>query len=313
LHEIAHIVHLHALTEVAGQTFKFYVAHGGEPIGAHQPMHGKAQSHGMMWRALGEYVGVSSDPGYRDFPISGTFANLWDQYAASASARLPQCRAAIDRVQLLRFRLPASPLDEILPVKPWLADETAAALQTLRDCVADDPLTLHGLVAGLGSAWANYLRQQLTTGEYLLLDMPALPAILELILTRRKAQWNTEMHFLVDTGAPWSAIRYYSYEEQADDYAIHIGRANRLTTLGVNALMMKVLGDAAPTCLAQIATGRVPYGKNLLDDHHAPCWRIAHAWDVATWGQTAARSLAPPRPARAPWVPVREEVPRLLD
>lgn len=316
LHEITHLVKLHALTEVAQQAVRFYVARGPyEPIGALQPEDPKADGNGKMWRALGEFVGTESDPGYGDFPIGGTFANLFDQYAWSVVTRMPECRDAVLAVQAMRYRWPSSPLDAIVPIKAEPSELAAAALANLRACVATDTDKLIDTITPLGPAWKDYLMAQLSSGERQLLHARSLDAVLELVLTRRKAQRNAEYTFTAQTGEPWSALRFYSYEEEADDYSFHIGRAHGLTGVGIIATMQTVLSTKLPACEAALADGPVPYGKNLLDDHHAPCWRIAHARRVLAADRVLVRSLALYgfAPAPAPWVPTRVEAPRLLD
>ena len=316
LHELAHLVKHHALHEVQQLNRRFYVARGGtEPIGALQPEDPDATGSGKVWRALAEFVGTESDPGYLDFPINGTLANLYDQYAWSVVNRMPQCGDAVFAVQAVRNAWPRSPLDAIVPIKAEPSADAAAVLANLKACVATDTYKLSDVVGALGPVWIDYVQTELSPNERRLLDARALDGILELILTRRKAQRNAEYTFTAQTGEPWTALRFYSYEEEADDYSFHIGRAHGLTGVGIVATMRQVLGSAYPACEALLESGAdVPYGKNLLDDHHAPCWRIQHARQVLAATRVAVRSLAPVvAPAPTPWVPTRRDVPRLLD
>lgn len=291
LHELTHVVRLHALTDVAYLTRKFYVAHDGEPVGALEPEHAKARAAGNAWRTQAVVTGIVSDPLYGDLPLDGNLGNLFGQYTGSVQSRLPACNATVNRMQALRARLAFSRLDGTLPFTPARQAEASAAMDELRTCVAADPFTLRQLVAALGPAWAEYLALELTPAERPLLDGRALDSILALIHGRRARLHLLELAFTARTTAPWTALRYFSVEDEADDYSIRIGLAHGVSGLGVTATMFAVLGDLAPACEALLAAGNVPFGADLLDEHHAACWRIDHARRLA-----AVTQAAPPAP-----------------
>jgi hypothetical protein len=73
-------------------------------------------------------------------------------------------------------------------------------------------------------------------------------------------------------------VRYYSYEEQADDASIYV-----LATLGRNpegqALFLAhslMSAEQRTACFDRLhSTGDAPYGL-LSDPHHGACWRVGH-------------------------------------
>ena len=92
-----------------------------------------------------------------------------------------------------------------------------------------------------------------------------------------------ESKFATAQGQPWSSMRFYSYEEAADDMSVKVTKAAQLDTVGVAGLMMKMLPAADQVkCEQSIAAGGlVPYGLNVADEHHGTCWRVAHARQLA--------------------------------
>ena len=313
LHEITHLVHLHALISVAQKTRKYYIADFGEPIGALRPENFPARDAGRAWRSLGELNGILTDEGYGAFPTGGAFANLWDHYTWKIYDRMPECTEAVNRVQILRAHLPSSPLDEKVPVKPSLTAEINATLDGVRACVSTQPYTLGELLADLGDEWQQYVTERITTAEaQVLMDAPAVDAVLELVKARRKQQRAIEVDFQVKTGSPWSKVRFFSIEEMADDFSTRIGQRHGLDEIGVSSTMFALLEDAAPACQSALATPPVPYGKNLLSEHHAPCWRIAHARQVAATIQGSSARLRI-EPTGETWTPTEREIPKPLN
>jgi hypothetical protein len=309
LHELTHVVKLHALIDVQFLTRKYYVAYDGEPIGAFEHEPKVARAAGIAWRAYAVMGGIANDPVYSDLPIDGNLANLFDQYATSVQTRIPACIDAVNVVEHLRGTLNRMPLDGSIPFSPAQQAAATGSLDMLHTCVAGDPFTLRDLASALGSAWTVYLATELSGPEKTLLDGRALESILALVQKRRSQLHRIEEAFTARTTAPWTALRYYSYEEEADDYSVRIGTAHGVDEVGVSATMFAVLGDARPACEAVLAAPPVPYGINLLDDHHAPCWRIAHARQLAAMLTAHAAPALAPSPPRETWTPTRRETP----
>ncbi len=310
LHELTHVVRIHALTDVQYAVRKFYFAYDGEPIGAMQNDSKVARASGSAWRTQAVMTGIVSDPAYGDLPIDGNLGNLFGQYTSSVQSRLPACIDVVNRMTSFRSRLAFSRVDGSLPFPPPRQTEAAALMAELTACVAADPLTLRELVAALGPAWVQYLQLELHAVEKALLDGPALQSILAIIHLRRATLRRIELAFSARTTAPWTALRYYSIEEEADDYAVHIALTHQLSAAGVGATMFAVLGDQRPACEALLATSVVPYGLDLLDEHHAACWRIDHARKVAAQFHAGAPATQLRPGPGISGTPTQREIPR---
>jgi hypothetical protein len=92
-------------------------------------------------------------------------------------------------------------------------------------------------------------------------------------------------------------------EEEADDISARLSKANKLASTGVEDTMVVALETEAAACENDIAAKAVPYGRDLVDNHHGACWRIAHARQLRNQAQPA-RTLDV-APTRAAWVPTR--------
>jgi len=84
-----------------------------------------------------------------------------------------------------------------------------------------------------------------------------------------------EARFAARTGQPWSRLRYYSTEEAADDSAAWTMKA--LGEEGNIGISLSKLEQIEAQCVP-LVTGNQPiaYGENLVDEHHASCWRGGH-------------------------------------
>src|SRR6185369_10275675 len=103
----------------------------------------------------------------------------------------------------------------------------------------------------------------------------AIAGIANLTADRRTKLRATEGAFEQLTGAPWTSLRYFSFEEDADDTTVPVLRAaGYKPSANADFLIGAGLpGQAGATCAAQIDAGQVPhYGVDLADPHHATCW-----------------------------------------
>jgi len=95
-----------------------------------------------------------------------------------------------------------------------------------------------------------------------------------------------EAAFQQQVGVPFQQLRYFSYEEDADDVSVPVMRASGMspTSLADFFLGAGLEQSDAVACAAQIAAGQVPhYGVDLADAHHSVCWRVYHVHAVAAW------------------------------
>ena len=92
-------------------------------------------------------------------------------------------------------------------------------------------------------------------------------------------------------------LRFYSTEENADDVSVLVLRAAGLQPNGTADFMVSMLDeDHQIACYRSIDHNEVPaYGVNLLDDHHAPCWRAYHMNQLADATASQRRAVRPSR------------------
>ena len=78
------------------------------------------------------------------------------------------------------------------------------------------------------------------------------------------------------------SLRYYSYEEEADDMAVRVLAALDMDRDELSKLLLKIEGDAgAQECLSLLSQGQIPSYGVLSDAHHGTCFRIYHMRQVA--------------------------------
>jgi hypothetical protein len=119
---------------------------------------------------------------------------------------------------------------------------------------------------------------------------------------RRAKLRAIEADFARQTGAPWTAVRYFSTEEDADDTSVPVLRNAGLEPTGLGDFLANVLpADQQAKCRALIDGGKVPpYGADLVDDHHGTCWRVYHIGAYAKHTDKAAMTARLPVDAPAP-------------
>ena len=223
-----------------------------------------------------------------------------------------------------------SPIDaDLLLDDPSLPVRVDDALIALRDeCLVDFQDSFIDVVAEISGATPEQIRGSLSPEDLELVEgVHFIDAVADLTLDRRLRMNEAEEAFTAETGLPWSAVRYFSYEEAADDATVPV-----LDTLGVAAdgLAEFLFGaqdpDTQTACAGFLDAGQVPpYGADLSDEHHATCWRVDHvealaASGLVTDGLTAGTAgprrgrppsrSGPPRAAADPAAPVGSD--RLL-
>jgi hypothetical protein len=302
LHELTHIVRMHVIEEVANRTRRFYIATSPEQIGATAPEVPRAKEAGTAWRTTAGLAGIITDPAIGALPYDGNLGGLWANYQWT-------CSAPVATANLVTSRLMFDKLTFSFPIPADLKPQIDSALTALGTCGMIDPITLRARLDYLDPSWSAYLTPLLVGDESALLDRPFTEALLTLTSKRRAALRAIEADFTAATGAPWSALRFFSIEEEADDYATRISTHAHLPPgSGFNDLLVD-LGPQRAACETAIAAGTAPYGTYLTDDHHSNCWRVMHAQQVAA----AAETSAPPSTARTTprgmWTPTRAEHP----
>jgi hypothetical protein len=76
-------------------------------------------------------------------------------------------------------------------------------------------------------------------------------------------------------------VRYYSFEEQADDVAVNLLAVIAFDKTGITKFLQQaILDDAGRTECDKLVTSEPPYGI-MSDPHHSTCWRIWHTSKLA--------------------------------
>jgi len=303
-HELTHVTKLHVLPEVRDATQRYYVAAAGtEPIGAVQIDDTRVRTHLARWQELARLVGGYARRELGDLPVGG---NLDELFAWLLESLQPVCPGQVADVQTVRNQLLAerAPLDGDIVVDAQRAARIKTSLDQLGACGRlNSTMSLSQMFAD-EPAWPSYLETVLRTEELWLLDDPDALTSLRILAGDRREKMRAEATaFEHDLGAPWTAGRFFSTEEQADDMAVRVSKAQKFAAPGVSLLMRRLLADPA-LCDAAVAQGAVPYGVRLDDLHHATCWRIAHARQLAAGDDAPARSVSV-EAERGPWTPTR--------
>jgi len=185
-----------------------------------------------------------------------------------------------------------------------------AALTALKtEClvnVTEDFIDLMAALQGKTPAEIEAMMSQhdkdLVKGKHIVDGIAAIAA------DRRATMRMAEATFTMQTGRPWSALRYFSFEEDADDVSVMVLRGAKLDPAGNATFLATAIPDHLARCEQIIATGKAPpYGVEVADEHHATCWRLFHIRQLAKAG-TAAR-FAPSTPSAPVIVPNRLPLP----
>jgi hypothetical protein len=306
-HELTHLAKLHVSDEVAEKLRRHYVAPAGtEPLGSIQMDHENVHTPMNAWRKMNGLLGAFSDAGLANLPYGGYLNSLFTYYfqhvTATMSACQPQLTALGDTMAEVKMTL----WDQSLNLTPAYTAKCEEKIDALKTCTTSDTMTFAQFRATLNDAWAPYLAMELTPGELATLDtMRVFDALLHLAFTRRAAMRATEASLEAATGRPFNAVRFYSQEEEADDVSAHLTKKNNLAEQGVSGFLFAAMNEEKPLCEAALATGRAPsYGRYLIDDHHADCWRVWHARQISE-GSGTDRAFVPGARAAEPWVPTR--------
>ena len=317
MHELEHAVALHIVADVKDRIRRFYVAHDGEPLGFTQLDDPLARQHGEAWRALASEVGPFSTAELGGLPfgqsqVSRVLGTVLQSIPPEGAAA---CEGPLSELRALQNELFArvSLLDTTLDLQPGeVVPRIDAALGRVRDeCLAGFEHGFIDVVAAMAGVSPDDIRAQMTPEDLALVDgVHFVDAIANLTKDRRARMRAAEETFARDSYRPWTALRYYSYEEAADDATVPVLHAMGLPAAGLGEFLFGAQDEAIrPGCRALLDAGEVPpYGADLSDEHHATCWRVDHVQRVAdsglTTGEAAARRARPASPAPVHRLPI---------
>jgi hypothetical protein len=290
MHELQHAVGLHQIGGTREKMRRFYIAKGiTEPIGRLQPDDPRARAHAEAWFEHALKVGAWSSAALGGFPSGGELYGLFVFGFNNARAQNPNgCDQSANAFNVLTQDIgKGDPLDGSLTMpQGTLASRAGGALSDLQaGCFASFNYGFVQVLAAHRNVSASQAEASLSAEERAIVaSKPFFVALVDLIGARRAAMRNVEAAFTGATGAAWSQLRYFSAEEDADDVSVPVLRAAGLDPAGMaEFLFAGGLDDVGrERCGELLALGTTPpYGVNLLADHHATCWRIAHVEQYA--------------------------------
>jgi hypothetical protein len=306
MHELTHAVNLHVIPGVDERFTRYYVApEGVEPLGFQAIDDQDARDHGEAWRNTADNVGPFHDPDLGGVPFLGAFEDVFISGLIPLVGN-PGCAQPFTLFNQFRNEIGSNIrfIDIGLALPPDAARRARAdrVMAEINRCVVaagvtDDFFDLLGKFLGRNpDDIRNSVSQELRD---LVGGKPFTLGIEAFMLEERGFLDLIEGSFVATTGRPFTALRYYSTEENADDRTVPVLRAQELEPTGLAQFFSTLLPAATQQeCQALIAAGTVPpYGVDLSDTHHATCWRMDHV------ARVAASGLLPepvPQPAPAP-------------
>jgi hypothetical protein len=283
---------------------KYYVADPDfEPIGFRQADDSTVRAVAEAWRGLASEAGPFMHEALGGLPFGGQGAIdrvLTGILTAELAAHPERCQepmAALEALQAALFDV-YSQLDADLHITDPTALRTnvEAVLALLRDgCLAERSDDLIDVIAALGATTRDAVLAEMSAEDQALVaGKHVVDGVAALLADRRARMRDLAETLRADRGAEWGSIRYFSFEEAADDRTVPVLSHLGLLPDGLGEFFLRIFD--APTrdaCAAILDAGDVPpYGADLSDEHHATCWRTHHVRALRD-DPTQARRLAP--------------------
>ena len=319
MHELEHAAQLHLVPGTKDRITRYYQVPPGqpEPFGFQMESQPLAAEAITGWIALaGEVGGVPlAEMNGMPLPQSVHERVLTAAHQAGFENDPARCAAAGARRDELFafFRERLSRFDFELHLGPGeaqrLGELTFFYLSELRDvCLAGASFDVIDVVAALSGATRDAVLAQTPAEDLqLIAGLGVVDQIRALTLDRYGKMHAIDQQLRALTGAGLESMRYYSYEEAADDRAVDVLHQGGRDPAGNGQFLFTVVEEEAPAeaqrCAEVIAAGAMPHYGNLSDPHHAACWRIWHTQALAAHvlaGGALARIVRrglPPPPA----------------
>lgn len=296
MHEFQHVVGLHIVADTKQRLRKFYFApEAAEPIGADEADDASARAHGELWRSLADEAGRFHDEGLRALPMGGQLTSILQTAIAQAGAmQVPACMQARATLSAIANGI-AGQMDSLSGEifvgadVPSKVDQAMATLKTA--CFAGQSKDLLAVIAEASGQTTEAVEASMQPADVALIKgKPVVDGFSALLIDRRAKLRDVEAELLPRTGYPWSALRYFSTEEDADDVSVSVLRAANVEPPdAIGSYLVSFLGADGRTRCNELLARRVipPYGADLLDEHHALCWRAHHVRQVSEAGERA--------------------------
>ena len=317
MHELEHAVGLHVNPEVKLGFRRFYQVPPGapEPFGFEQSTDPVAEEALLALLQIGQEVGLQPLAELNGMPLPPGMFSTTLQLAHQSGLQNNEaaCEDASAGLELLAELAAAhtEPLGGAL--EPGDEAEsldyiTGEYLTALRDsCLAGSTASLFDFMSAQLGASPEDIRAGTDPEDLALVDgKHVVDAIVAVGLDRYGKINSIDDTLYEETGGGIESLRYYTTEEAADDVTIEVLRGAGAAPDGLASFLLNFLPpDAREACEAVIASGEVPpYGVDLVDDHHATCWRVWHIQELAAHTASSAASRA----RRAPRVELADRI-----
>ncbi|HEY4177376.1 MAG TPA: hypothetical protein VGM90_11105 [Kofleriaceae bacterium] len=301
MHELQHAVGLHLIHGNKLKMRRYYFASSTvEPIGRTMMEDATAREAGVVFSAISDDIGLFDNAELGGLPIGGgQMATLFNALLDGARQQNPAaCETATQAIADVSSELHRTydSLAQTSQGTAALATRTTTAVMTLHACMDGVQGTYFDLVAQMTGSTSDAVAAAMTPQDYSLTNgRSAFDAIISLTADRRAKVALLKAEVVRQTGHAWSDLRYFSFEEDADDTSVPVLRAAGLPADGLSIAMVTLLDPGDTTrCTEYLANKKTPpYGANLPDDHHATCWRARHIQQFAqaTGGSPMARQV----------------------
>jgi hypothetical protein len=307
MHELQHAVGLHVVAGVKERIWTYYLAGPDrEPLGKDQQDNPAAREAAEGWRALAAEIGPLSQAPLRGMPTRGLLFRVLRAVFQAGATNPDACAHTKQLFTEVNAAVDAAtdPVSGAPSLPDAFGDRVDAAFTALRDeCLVGFDTTFVQIVAELGGTTPDVIEASLSPEDKALIaDKHVVDAIAALTAARRTKMRAIEDAAPAQLSVPWSAMRFYTEEEAADDVTVPVLRGAGLDPEGLGTFFLETLMSpaAADACRPVLASGAVPaYGNDLLDTHHGNCWRTFHVGAVAASnGRSTVRRLGAPHPLR---------------
>jgi hypothetical protein len=314
MHELQHAIGLHIVGDVKQKIRRFYAAGAyEEPLGFQQVDDATVREAAEAWRAIAEEAGPLADEELGGMPVGESqLARIFK------TALLPHVESHPDACTAPMAELPAVQadlvakldlLDTSLDADADMRARIDAALDRIREeCMADFTQSFADVVAGITGATPQAILDAMPAEDRALTEgVHFIAAVEALGIDRRSKLRAVEQAYATATGQPWDRVRFFSTEEAADDATVPVLHAMEMAPDALGTFLVSALDTAsAQRCQGILDDGHTPpYGKDLSDEHHATCWRVAHVTQLGDSGLVTGGTTSPPGQSyRAPRVPL---------